>query len=138
MSLEQAMEKLAASMDRYADVIEKYGLQVQTANSDKSPAEDKPSTSKATKTTGKTKPAAKEEADDDGFEEKKPAANKKKKAATFDDVKAVLLKIKEVAGDKAPALELIAEFGYDGIPKIQEKDFEGIIEKANEWLEENE
>ena len=151
MSLEDSMKelaasnlKLAASFDRYADVVEKYGLKIEQANTapaaadeaapSKPPKAEKPP--KASK-GGKAKAEPEKAADNDGFDEdEKPS--KPKKELTHDEVKAILLKIKEISGSKEPAINIIAEYGYSGIPQIQAKDFEAIYNDAEEWIEENE
>ena len=129
MSLETAMENLAVAMTRYADVVEKYGLKIEGANTAKAEVADKPA--------AKGKAAA----DNDGFgeDEDKPAAKgKAKKALTHDDVKAKLLEVKEAnGGDKQAAIDIISEYGYAGIPSIKEKDFEAIFADAEKWLEDN-
>ena len=139
MSLETAMENLAVAMTRYADVVEKYGLKIEGANTAKAEVADKP----AAKGKAADKPAAKGKAaaDNDGFgeDEDKPAAKgKAKKALTHDDVKAKLLEVKEAnGGDKQAAIDIISEYGYAGIPSIKEKDFEAIFADAEKWLEDN-
>ena len=152
MSLEESMKelaesnlKLAKSFDRYADVIQKFGLKIENDNAGKTPAGDaEPEEKPAGKAAGKGKPAGKAagkpaagKGDDDGFgdEEEKPAGKAKK--LTHDDVKAKLLEIRDAAEDKEPALAIIREYGYDSIPTIKEKDYAAIFADAEKWLEDN-
>lgn len=147
MSIEQAMlkqaeaaEKLADAMNRYADVVEKYGLKLETENKGKATVADQEKAgAKATgsKATGAKATGSKAKSDDDGFGDDKPTKPKPKKTVSVDDAKALLLKVKNVAGDKQPALDIIAEFGYSKLPEVQEKDAAAIAEKAQEWLDEN-
>lgn len=151
MSLEESMKELAESnltlaksLSRYAEVVEKYGLKIESANNggaepegkpEKAPKEEKqtPAQKKAAEKAAAAAKAAKD--DDDGFDA--PAPAKKAKKLTHDDVKAKLLEIRDAAGDKQPALDLIGEHGYSAIPDIQEKDFDAIHADAVKWLEEN-
>lgn len=149
MSLEESMKELAESnltlaksLSRYAEVVEKYGLKIESANNggaepegkpEKAPKEEK-QTPAQKKAAEKAAAAAKAGKDDDGFDDKPP---KKTKKLTHDDVKAKLLEIRDAAGDKQPALDLIGEHGYSAIPDIQEKDFDAIHADAVKWLEEN-
>lgn len=148
MSLEESMKELAESnltlaksLSRYAEVVEKYGLKIESANSGGgAEPEGKPEKAlKEEKQTAAQKKAAAAAAakagkDDDGFDDK---PSKKTKKLTHDDVKAKLLEIRDAAGDKQPALDLIGEHGYSAIPDIQEKDFDAIFADATKWLEDN-
>ena len=45
-------------------------------------------------------------------------------------MKEALIAVKDAAGDKAAALNILREFGYTGIPSVQEKDATKIAEAA--------
>lgn len=156
MSLEDSMKdladsnrELATALSTYAKVVEKYGLKLETDNSGKATVAEQEKGGKAEKPEKAEKPktaaqkkadekaAAAKKDDDDGFGDEEDKAPKRKKPLTHDDVKAKLLEIRDAADSKEPALELIGEFGYDSIPTIKEKDYEGIYAAAEKWLEEN-
>jgi hypothetical protein len=154
MSLEESMSalaesnlKLAKSFDNYAAVVTKFGLKIESDNEGKA-----------------SKPAAKT-SDDDGDDEpkKKPGrpagsgkaakteevkAKPKKPSDDFDDdadsddaptyeaVKDALMELKNAAGDKQPALDVIGKFGYDTLGEVQgnEKDYAKILAAAQKAI----
>lgn len=152
MSLEQSMEKLAESnlklaksFDRYADVVEKFGLKIEKDNEGRTPAGDAPAGDAPTGSTNKpgrgrpagstnkpkATPAPEPEAeDDDGFGEEEEGNEDTITAPddlTHDQVKAKLLALKKACGDdKGPALKIIAKYGYETIPSVKEKHFAAI------------
>lgn len=150
MSLEESMKelaesntKLAKALNRYADVIEENGVGVVSQAKGKTkPAEEEEAP--APKGKGKAAPAAKGKAkpaadeDDDGLEEAPaPKAKGKAKAITFDQVKAELLKVKEIGGREAAA-EIFGEYGYSSLNNVQEKDYQAIFDDAVRYIENNE
>lgn len=52
------------------------------------------------------------------------------KEYTLVEMKEALIAVKDAAGDKAAALNILREFGYTGIPSVQEKDATKIAEAA--------
>lgn len=144
MSLEDSMKtlaesnlKLAAAMDSYAATIEKFGSMVvaqpgdapAAATEKAAPAEKAP----ATKGKGRGKAATKAEpettgddgaAEGDGFGDEGAAEVPDK--LTADQVKAKLLEVRDAYGDKAPALKIINDLGYNAIPDVKPADFQKV------------
>ena len=58
------------------------------------------------------------------------------KEYTLAEMKDALIAVKDAAGDKAAALNILREFGYTGIPSVQEKDATKIAEAAIKALRE--
>ena len=137
MSLEQAMEKQAAAseklanaMNRYADVIEKFGLKIENDNAAAAAAGGAETTTTTTKAekpakADKATKAAKADkappADNDGFDDAPSGAPKD---LTIDKVKAKLFEVKDAYGDKTPALKVATDLGYASINDIKPADFE--------------
>ena len=142
MSLEDSMQtlaesnlKLAAAMDNYAAAIEKFGSMAvaqpgdapAAATEKAAPAEKAP----ATKGKGRGKAAAKAEPetkaddDDDGFGGEGGEAEVPEKL-TGDQVKAKLLEVRDAYGDKAPALKIINDLGYNAIPDVKAADYQKV------------
>ena len=150
MSLEESMKELAESnlalakaMNGYAKVITEHGTQAVVSGK---PAKDdpdagsssKPQTAaekKAAKAAAEkaAKEAAKDEGDDDGFDDDDTGS----KTYTHEEVKALLVQVKNTNGDKEEALDLIRPLGYQTIPSIQEKDFAKVAKAAEAWLKKN-
>ena len=145
MSLEDSMKtlaesnlKLAAAMDNYAATIEKFGSMVvaqpgdapAAATEKAAPAEKAP----ATKGKGRGKAATKAEpeakaddddagfGEDDGFDGEAEVPEK----LTGDQVKAKLLEVRDAYGDKAPALKIINDLGYNAIPDVKAADYQKV------------
>ena len=138
MSLEDSMKtlaesnlKLAAAMDNYAATIEKFGSMVvaqpgdapAAATEKAAPAEKAP----ATKGKGRGKAATKADddagfSDDDGFDGEAEVPEK----LTGDQVKAKLLEVRDAYGDKAPALKIINDLGYNAIPDVKAADYQKV------------
>lgn len=142
MSLEDSMEKLAASnlklaasFDRYADVVEKYGLKIEADNAGTAAPSTPEKTEKPAAATGKGKgkgkpadppPAAKE---DDGFgddPDNEEEEDEIPKELNADIIKAKLFEVKDAYGDKEPALAIIRKLGYSAIPDVKPKDYEKV------------
>lgn len=146
MSLEDSMKtlaesnlKLAEAMDNYAGIIEKFGSMVvaqpgdapAAATEKAAPAEKAP----ATKGKGRGKAATKAEpetkaddagfGDDDGFGGEGGEAEVPEKL-TGDQVKAKLLEVRDAYGDKAPALKIINDLGYNAIPDVKAADYQKV------------
>ena len=148
MSLEESMKELAesnrelaAAQREYVATIREYGTRVLLGEGEEAAGK---------KTTGKAQTAAEKKAadaaakksaaaaaaqDDDGFGDEDDDAGSEK--LSHDDVKALLVEVKNTNGDKEEALALIRKYGYDSIPKIQEKDFAKIAKDARAWLKKN-
>jgi len=160
MSLEDSMKELAASnlklatsFDRYADVVEKYGLQIREANGDAAPAtpakETKPAAAAASGGKGgKAKPAAAkpaaetkddDDAGDDGFGDDNGGDDDGMPTElTAEIIKAKLFEVKDSYGDKEPALAIIRKLGYNAIPDVKAKDFEKVYKACVKALKDNE
>ena len=153
MSLEDSMKalaesnlKLAAAQEHYAGVIEKFGSLVVASAGDAAPAAAAASTKAdaAPATTGKGKgkggkgkaePAAETKTDDAGFGDddgfggddaggEGEAEGPEK--LTGDQVKAKLLEVRDAYGDKAPALKIINDLGYNAIPDVKAADYQKV------------
>ena len=136
MSLEESMKdlaesnrELAAAQRYYAGVIEKFGLKVESENEGKAPAaaaaakESKPAAGK-----GKSKPADPPAAakEDDGFGDDEGGEDEIPKELNADIIKAKLFEVKDAYGDKAVALKIIQDLGYNAIPDVKAKDYEKV------------
>lgn len=131
MSLEDAMNNLASAMNRYADVIEKNGVQVVSvadtsaaAPKDKKPAGRPP------------KAAAESKKDDTGLDDDDDGlGGEEEPTYTIDDVKGKLVALRNQTGDKDASLKIMKEFGYAKVGDIKEKDFAKIIAKVDKMLD---
>ena len=143
MSLEDAMNNLAAAMNKYSDTVEKYGGQLLNslgaadagaaegktapAAEDKAPAQGQGGRPK--KDDAKKPEPAADADDDDGFGDED--SGKAEEALDFATVKAKLLEVRDVTGDKSHALKIIEKNGgYKALTEIQEKDFRKIYDAA--------
>lgn len=150
MSLEKSMEtlaesnlKLAASFDRYAEVVERFGLKIEKDNEGKQTVEQQEATAGKTAKTDKpaatekkpagrpkTKPAPVQEEEDDGLGDDDNLEGDDIEAPaglTIDLVKKKLLEVKTASGgDKGPAMAVIAEFGYNSVNEVKEKHYDDI------------
>ena len=137
MSLEESMSKLAAAMDRYSDTIEKYGDRLLTSLGEAdAKAETKAEAPKAEdKPKGKPgrpkKETPKAEGNDGMGDDEDEETGAAEEALDFDTVKAKLLEVRDVFGDKSHALAIIKKHGgYAALTEIQEKDFRKIYDAA--------
>ena len=140
MSLEDSMKtlaesnlKLAAAMDNYAATIEKFGSMVVAQpgvaaepSPEPEPAE-KPAPAAKKAAAKKAEPEAKADDDagfgeDDGFDGEAEVPEK----LTGDQVKAKLLEVRDAYGDKAPALKIINDLGYNAIPDVKAADYQKV------------
>lgn len=157
MSLEEsmkaqadAMNNLANAMNRYATLMEKVAaagglsLPAPTAPSDPTPTPEpsaaattpkatrgrKATTEKATTPAANAEVDAFEEGGDTGAEEDPfgEAAAPAAKAITAEDIRTVVLKVKEK--NKDHALKLLAAVGVTTLSQIQEKDYQKVIDLA--------
>lgn len=132
MSLEDAMSQLAVAMNRYSDVIEKYGVAVEAKNSG-GDASEKPAA--RGKPGPKPKPSAAAEPPDDeddglGGEDEGLGEDE----LTIDDVKAKLVEVRTKTGDKEAALAIMKKYGYAKVGDIKEKDFAAIVKACEKHL----
>lgn len=161
MSLEDAMlkqaaasEKLAAAFNRYADVVEKFGLKIEQENEGKTAAasegkaektkpepEEKKSRGRPAGSTNKPKQEPEPEKDegDDGFgddnDDSEGEEIKAPEDLTHEQVKKKLLEAKDACGgEKEPALAIIRKYGYDTIPSVKEKHFDQIWVDAEKLI----
>lgn len=146
MSLEDSMKtlaesnlKLAAAMDSYAATIEKFGSMVvaqpgdapAAATEKAAPAEKAPAKKAAAKKAAAKKAEPETQADDaglgddDGFGGEGGEAEVPEKL-TGDQVKAKLLEVRDAYGDKAPALKIINDLGYNAIPDVKAADYQKV------------
>ena len=135
MSLEDSMNNLARAMDRYADVIEKYGTMALVANGEggqagtatttkaAEPAAPKSKGGRPKKEDVKTDAPAGDGFGGDGFGGDEPSAPDN---ITADSMKAKLLEVRDAHGDKQPALDIIGKYGYAAIPDIKPADYKKI------------
>ena len=141
-ALAESNVALAKAQTYYADTINKFGLKINEANGEagSTQAAEKTTTEKPKGETAAAKKkrqaeeaaaAAKNKEADDGFGEEA------QETFTADDVKAKLMAVKNAAGDKAPALAIIKEYGYNAIPEVKEKDYAAVVRDCDTWLEEN-
>ncbi len=142
---------LAKAQTYYADTINKFGLKIEKANEGKTPNPDgeatgssapppKAETAAQKKKREAAESAAREEetgeeetGEDDGFgeeEEEKGAPEN----ISAEDVRAILLKVRDKFGDKSHAIDICKKFGYKGIPDIKEKDYEKVFKAAKAKL----
>lgn len=145
MSLEESMKDLAASnrelaeaQREYANVIREHGTQAVLNGSAATPENrgEKPAVkTKAEKPATKTKTKVEEKEEDDGFGDDND--NDNDEVLTHDDVKKLLIQVKDTNGDKEDAFTITRKYGYETIPKIQEKDFANIARDARAWLKKN-
>ena len=145
MSLENSMEKLAASnerlaasLDKYADTVERYGLKLDAENVGKVKVGDDTKPAKETKpekeTAAQKKAREKAEAaakvkEDDGFgdeEDEDEDEDEVPSELNADIIKAKLFEVKDAYGDKAVALKVIQDLGYTAIPDVKAKDYEKV------------
>ena len=143
----EASIKLADAMTKYASVIEKYGVAVESkaksetagGGSAKSGDSEKPETpaQKKKREAAEAEAAAAKEKEDDGFGDD-DGGEATRDALTADDVKKQLLKVRDAnGGDKAPAIDIIKKYGYNAIPEVQEKDFFAVYDDCQKWLDKN-
>ena len=141
--LAESNRELAAAQLEYAKTIREYGTRTlvgagKPSKGDADEEKPKPQTAaekKAAKAAADkaAKDAAKDEGDDDGFDDDDAGS----KTYTHDEVKALLVQVKNTNGDKEEALDLIRPLGYQTIPSIQEKDFAKVAKIAEAWLKKN-
>lgn len=142
-ALAESNVALAKAQTYYADTINKFGLKINEANGEAGATPGK-STEKATEKAETPAQRKKREAaeaaeaakgkDSDGFDDEPEQATE---ALTADDVKKKLFEVKDAAGDKQPALDIIGEYGYKAIPEVKEKDYAKVVKDCNTWLKEN-
>ena len=133
--LAAAQSRLAEAQEKVADKYDEMIAFVQANGGHTDAKDEKPAakTGKATKTAakktaGKTTAAASEDDDNDGGMGGESAAEE---ALDFDTVKAKLLEVRDVFGDKSHALAIIKKHGgYAALTEIQEKDFRKIYDAA--------
>lgn len=135
MSIEKAMEAVAASnealaasndrlakaMDNYAGVIEKNAALVVSNGGQLA---EKPKTEAAAaepekRTRGKAKTEDAKKDDDLG-----------KAKLTEDEVKGKLLELRDLHDDKAPALKILGEYGYESFNDLKPADFQAVYDDA--------
>ena len=136
MSLEESMLKLAASMDRYADTLDRISksnpTQIAVATggtagetAEAPVADKKPGRGKAKAVEAAPEPEAAEEvdpfADEAAEEEAAPEL-------TAEVIRALIMKVKEKNKDHAMAI--IKKVGADTISKIDPKQYEKVVELA--------
>lgn len=149
MSLEQSMEKLASAMTLYAEVIQKYAVEIKAAvTGKKAPAdeaeeeEEAPAAKKgagrpkgstvAKKAAGKkaAEPEEEEEEEvDDGMggEEEE---EEEESELTLDDVKKKLQEVKTAYDDRATASGIFRDLGYQSVADIKPKDLQKVYDLA--------
>lgn len=76
------------------------------------------------------------EKEDDGLGGEEDGLDAGGKEYTLAEMKEALIAVKDAAGDKSAALNILREFGYTGIPSVQEKDATKIAEAAIKALRE--
>lgn len=144
MSLEDAVLKsaeaqlaLAKAMNYYADTINKYGLKVEQAGgaepaAARTAADEKPGRKKRVVDAAPEPEIEPEIEDDDGFDEPEEESTD---VLTADDIRGILLKVRDKFGDKSHAIAICNKFGYKGIPDIKEKDYAKVYAAAKSKLE---
>ena len=148
MSLEESMlalaksnTELAAAQSRLAEAQEKVAdkydemiafVQANGGNAEAKDEKQAAKTGKATKATKATTKKAAAPAEDEGDNgEDLGGESAAEEALDFDTVKAKLLEVRDVFGDKSHALAIIKKHGgYAALTEIQEKDFRKIYDAA--------
>ena len=134
--LAEAQEKVADKYDEMIAFVQANGgekLSASGKNADDDEKSGAGKTGKATKaatkkTAAKTTSAASE---DDNNDDGMGGESAAEEALDFDTVKAKLLEVRDVFGDKSHALAIIKKHGgYAALTEIQEKDFRKIYDAA--------
>lgn len=138
LALAQALTGYAAVIDKYALKIEAVGGNVAAAAAAEVKPDTKPATKPQTAAEKKAAAAAKKAAEeaaakaddggfgDDGFGGGAEDTVEVPDKLTGDQVKAKLLEVRDAYGDKAPALKIINDLGYNAIPDVKPADFAAV------------
>ena len=147
MSIEQKIEALTAAIEANTAAILVLAetratvAQAVDVKADTDAKAEKTADAEAEKAAAKKVAAKKaaaemaEKEDDDGLggDDDLDAGGKE---YTLAGMKEALIAVKDAAGDKSAALNILREFGYTGIPSVQEKDATKIAEAAIKALRE--
>jgi hypothetical protein len=134
LALAQALTGYAAVIDKYALKIEAVGGNVAAAAAAETPPATPTAPAKKTpaKKTAATKTEPPPAADDGGFGDDGFGGAGEETTVdvpaklTGDQVKAKLLEVRDAYGDKAPALKIINDLGYNAIPDVKPADFAAV------------
>ena len=118
-NLAESQNKLADTMGRYADVIERNAALVVT-NGGQLVEKPKADAEPEKKPRGKAKAEDKPKDDDLG----------KAPKLTEDEVKGKLLELRDLHDDKAPALKILGEYGYESFNDLKPADFQAVYDDA--------